>query len=157
MELIRESMAYNLLNRLMACLRQGYVNELCGKFSLWIKRIWACSATTRVLSRQGRLASGWAHSMAYSILTWLFNAIPWVCRKIYEPVKGLWDKSAIMRALWYCGDSTPVLLSWFFLALLVIPQEYWNNAYSFAAMVLIFAVYSVSLMRNKSARVELKV
>jgi hypothetical protein len=32
------------------------------------------------------------------------------------------------------------------------PQEYWNNAYSLAAMLLIFAVYYVSLMKHKSSQ-----
>ncbi|NLO48344.1 MAG: hypothetical protein GX111_08520 [Clostridiales bacterium] len=156
MELFKESIMYKLMSKIYCCLQYGYLNELCGRFSLRVKRIWLESATARVLSRQGRLAAGWTHSIAYRLLTVIFNAIPWFLRLIYEPLKGLWDSSLILRAIGYCGDSVPVLLSWFFLALLIIPQEYWNNAYSLAAMLLVFSVYNVSLVKDKSARIELK-
>jgi O-antigen ligase len=155
-ELIRESIAYKLLKRILYYLRQGYLNELCGRFSVWIKRIWKNSCTARVLSRQGALAAGWDKSLTFRLTTWLFNIVPCLLQKIYEPIKGCLNGSLIMRAIWYCGENAHIALSWFFLALLVVPQEYWNNAYSLAAMLLIFAVYYVSLMKHKSSRIELK-
>jgi O-antigen ligase len=154
-ELIRESALFGLLRIIAESFRQSKANELCGRLSGWLRSIWSGSAVRDIVSRQGRLSCDWDDSFAFRILTGLLNAIPWLLKKIDRLFPGLWDKSVLLRAVSHCGDHAYVLLSWFFLGLLVVPYEYWNNAYSLGAMLLTLILLYAAAVKKPMRAIEL--
>lgn len=156
MNAVKESFILNIFIRLYSAATRSQSAELSDAFSSWIKKLWFGSAISGILSRQGRLASDWEKSVAFRFLTGLINLIPRLLNRLYNACREYFDGSLLMRAAWYCGENAYIFISWFFLFIMIVPYDFWNNMYSFAGMLLILAAFYVYGMKKSSAGLEIK-
>ena len=130
----------------------GWVSDsgaarLCHRVEQWGLRCIKGSAVCQWLARPGRFPTWYQESILCRGVDALANAVPallrrssWFCRA--------WESSRIARFVAACGEHVPALLSWFFLLVMVCPQNKWNNAYSLAiALAGVLLCYAASVGR----------
>lgn len=154
--MVRESLILSFFIRLYEAAGNSGAAKLSGAFSSGLKKLWSGSALSGILSRRGRLAADWEQSRAFKFLTGIINFVPRLLGRLYNSGRGVFEESVFMRAVWYCGENAYILISWLFLLIMVIPYDYWNNAYSFAGMLIILAAFYVYGMRKDSVLLEVK-
>ena len=116
----------------------------------WLKGSALCS----FLARPGRISLAWTGSFTCSFLEWLLNVVPALFRRFYTRFRAFWENCITLRAVAVCGENIPVLLSWFFLFMMVCPHDYWNNFYSLAFGVLCIALCYVAAIRRPTLRLN---
>ncbi len=118
----------------------------------WLRGSTVCT----FLARPGRSVTKWEDSILCRVLEWLVNVIPSVLHRLYRCFQAVWEGSLAFRALAWLGENIPILLSWFFLLMMVCPSEYWNNMYSFVFGAVCIVLCYGAAMRQTMSRLHAK-
>jgi len=117
------------------------------RFGGWMKRQSGHSAVCGLVAREGALPHAWRYSWTCRVLTVLVNIPCAFCRAIYRAGKGLFDGSAVCRALGAAGSMPCLLVGIFLAVMLMVPHDFWNNLYALAGaagLTCLFALGSAS-------------
>lgn len=135
---LENSFIYRIWLVLLNWVSNSGVARLCRSMEQWVLRCIKGSVVCQWLARPGRIPKWYQESVLCRVLDEAANAVPNLLRS--SRFCRVWENSWIARFAAACGEHVPVLLSWFFLLVMVCPQKMWNNAYS-----LVFALAGVLL------------
>ena len=159
MQLIKESVIINSVQSFFLLLYhlwcESVLCSFCSAFARVCSHLWRGSFICRAISRTSILSHDWKTSRIVLLCTHVINVIPTCLHTLHRKFTDVWESSAIMRTLYWLGENVHVLLSWLLLALLIIPQDFWNNMYSLAAVLVILLLFWFGGMRHKSLRLDL--
>lgn len=113
------------------------------------------SALVHFLTRDGTLSQAWRNSLVCRILMAVINLPVKLFQWIYRHGRDVFEDSWAARLAFNLVEETPLLVGWFMLAVLVIPYEHWNNAYSLGGFLFCLVLAIVAGMRRKQYRLEL--
>lgn len=154
MELYRNSLIYTLLAAFVTAWRNSNIGTLVRRFYGWVRRKWEGSILFSVLVSGGRTEKAWLSSRTRAALTAVVNCVPnfltWLDGKLGKRLSG----GVCGSVFAYLAEHSAVLISWLVLAMLVIPQERWNNMYSFAGMGLILILFWLGGVKKKELRLD---
>lgn len=144
-------------NSFIVSLIVRFWSAVCGKFSESLVgaligrlvRAFQNGAIWRFLTADFLPEEKWASSFAYRVLQWCLDLpgrfLAWLGR--FSP------GAALPRFFrWLTAPALGLMI----LLLLVIPQQRWNNLYSLAAVLAIFALYLASSLGGRLRRLELR-
>lgn len=137
MTILKESCLCRLLLFLWAAYQDSGLHRLAVRAGAWCNEQIDGSAVLRLLCREGAAARSWPDSAACRALSWLVNLPGRLLRNFCLLLEGTFADSFFARLAFRLGDETAVAQSWLILLLWIIPYEYWNNAYTLAAFVLL--------------------
>lgn len=146
MTLLKESCLYHFLLLLLATFEDSGLHRLAVRAGAWCSRQIEESAVLRPLCREGAAARSWPGSLSCRLLTWVVNLPGFLLRRFYLLLEGTFEDSFFARLAFRLGDETAIAQSWLILLLWIIPYEYWNNAYTLTAFVLLLLVLLVGHM-----------
>jgi len=156
MTVFKESYLYHLLLALLAAYEDSGFYRLTVRLGAWCGRQIDGSALLRPLCREGAAARSWADSRTCQALSWLANLPGRLLRKLYLLLEGPLEDSFFARLAFRLGDETIFAEGWLILLLWIIPYEYWNNAYSLAAFVLLLLLLLVGHMGRGGRLLDLE-
>ena len=119
-----------------------------------VARAFRGSRIFTVLFRRGAVLRAWEGSLACRALTAAAGLIPRGLRRLYLPLRDIWEGSAAFRIAGALGNNVGVILSWFFLLLTACPHRYWNNLYTLAAVLVCTALLFFACARTGAPRLE---
>jgi len=154
MELVRESNLYRIWLAVCSLYGGSALHRLLATLGWWCNRQIDTSALLRVLCREGKLAKKWTESLSCHLLALLINIPASIMHWIYRLLKGPMDGSFFASLAFEMGAETAIAESWLILLLWVIPFDYWNNAYSMLAFLLLLLLFYVRGMREREARLD---
>jgi len=137
MTLLKESALCRLLLFLWAAYQDSGLHRLALRAGAWCGGQIDGSAVLRPLCREGALARSWPESRCCRLLSRLVNLPGALLRKLYLLWEGTLADSAFARLAFRLGDEAVPAEGWLILLLWIIPYEYWNNAYTLMAFVLL--------------------
>lgn len=141
------SFVYRIWVVLLRWLSDSGVARFCHQVERWVLRCIKGSAVCRWLARPGRFPAWYQESILCRAVDAVANVLPALLRRSGRFCRA-WDGSWIARFAVSCGNHVPALLSWFFLLVMVCPQNMWNNAYSLAIALLgVLLCYAASVSR----------
>lgn len=117
----------------------------------WLKGSVICT----FLARPGCITGAWETSVICRLLEWVANVIPTFLRRIFRRFFPVLDNSVVFRTV-VIGESIPVLLSWFFLLMMVCPHENWNNFYSLVFGVICVVLCYCAAIRRPALRLNVR-
>ncbi|MBR2666903.1 MAG: O-antigen ligase family protein [Oscillospiraceae bacterium] len=117
----------------------------------WINAIWRGSAIRRAIVHNGAVARSWESSIFCRILTEIVNFVSSIAYVLYPVLRG----SVVWKFFCALDRQLYVLISWVILALLVVPNDNWNNTYSFAAVLIFWFIASVAVRKDQRFRFKL--
>ena len=102
------------------------------------------SVIIQFVIREGTLDKAWKDSLLCRGLTFLINIPTKILHAIYKKFEAAFEGSFFAQLAFSVVENTPIFISWLMLAILVIPFENWNNAYSLLVYGggLVLAVFS---------------
>ena len=160
MQLIRESVIINKVTQFIILIYHLWCEcalcAICSSVARVFSNLWKGSFICRAVSRTGTLSHDWKNSRIVLFCTHIINAVPIGLHALHRRFTPLWEGSIIMRALYWLGENTYILLSWLILALLVIPQDFWNNMYSLVGILAVLLIFWFGGMRHKKLRLDLR-
>ena len=160
MQLIRESVIINKVTQFIILIYHLWCEcalcAICSSVARVFSNLWKGSFICRSVSRTGTLSHDWKNSRIVLFCTHIINAVPIGLHALHRRFTPLWEGSIIMRALYWLGENTYILLSWLILALLVIPQDFWNNMYSLVGILAVLLIFWFGGMRHKKLRLDLR-
>ena len=118
-------------------------------------RGWRNSAMVRFFVREGVLSRAWPHSLLCRGLTTLISLPTILLQLIYQKARPAFENSGLAHLFLSVFEQTALLVGWVMLAVMVVPYEVWNNAYSLAglAVCLLFTIFAG--MRKPLYRLDL--
>lgn len=149
------SFVYRILITLLHWLSASGVARLYYKIEGFIIRLLKGSVVCTFLARPGRITGAWEASITCRLLEWIANIVPRFLRWLFHGIYPAMDNSVVFRTV-VIGESIPVLLSWFFLLMMVCPHDYWNNFYSLAFGVVCVVLCYCAAIRQPSLRLSVK-
>lgn len=148
METVRSSILCQLLAPLWRQLCAWYEGSLLAVVIRGIADLivrWCTgSVIIQFVIREGILDKAWKDSLLCRGLTFLINIPTKILHAIYKKFEAAFEGSFFAQLAFSVVENTPVFISWLMLAILVIPFENWNNAYSLLVYGggLVMAVFS---------------
>lgn len=159
METVQSSILCRLLAPLWLCLRAWYEESLLAVVIRKIGQLIAnwCSGSVLIgfIVREGNLSRAWKDSLLCRLLTFLINIPTKILQFIYEKGKDAFEDSFFAQLAFGVVENTPIAVAWLMLAIMVIPFEQWNNAYSFAGFALCTLLAAFAGMRTKGWHLDL--
>ena len=107
------------------------------------------------LGREGAISRSFKHSVVCNLLTVLFNLPGMLLHLLYTRFRRVFEGSIFARIGFSAVENTPIAVSWLMLLILVIPYDYWNNAYSFLGFGLLLAFAMAASMRKPRQRLDI--
>ncbi len=129
----------------------GYLFQELGGFC---RRSLRGSFLVRCAARNGALARGYAESLSCRLLGAALNVPGLLLRTLYRRFRTVFRASAAARVCFAVVENTPIAASWLILAILIIPYEKWNNAYSLLGFALLLGFAMAAGMRKESRRLD---
>lgn len=146
MTLLKESYLCHLLLLLQAAYQDSGLHRLAVRLGAWCNGQIDGSTILRPLCREGAVARSWPDSLACRWLSWLVNLPGRLLRKAYLLLEGTFETSFFSQLAFRLGDETAAAEGWLILLLWIIPYEYWNNAYTLIAFVLLLLLLHAGAM-----------
>ncbi len=161
MELLRESLAGKLWRRVSPGVRRGCAGSRVvrrwNKGADWVFSIITASLIWRLLLSDNRGGALWKDSLLCRTLTELANLVPTILRIFYEMGRRLFDGSSFIRGVFALGEQVPACISWLLFAMLTAPNEYWNNLYSFGAVIAFSLLCLAGDIRRRTPRLRMDI
>ena len=104
--------------------------------------------------RDGVLPRVWPESLACRLFSGILNIPCAIAKWIYRVGKGIWDGSLAFRFVSALGGASFVFLGLLMLVMLVVPHDYWNNAYGLVGAVGVTALFIVGSAARPRHRLE---
>lgn len=146
MTLLKESYLCHLLLLIWAAYQDSGLHRLAVRMGAWCNRQINESALLRPLCREGAVARSWADSLACRCLSGVMNLPGRLLRRFYLRLEGTFEDSFFAQLAFRLGDETAIAESWLILLLWIIPYEYWNNAYTLMAFILLLLPLHAGVM-----------
>lgn len=156
MTLLKQSCLYRLLLLLLAAYEDSGIHRLAVRAGAWCNRQIDESALLRPLCREGAAARSWPDSRACRLLSWVVNLPGRLLRKFYLLLEGTFADSFFARLAFRLGDETAVAEGWLILLLWIIPYEYWNNAYTLMAFLVLLLLLHAGAMGRGDRRLDVE-
>ena len=115
------------------------VVSLCRKPSKFLFRIPHESCVDRA----------WQSSVGYKVFDWTVNLVPRIFGALYRRFPLAFDNSLIFGLLSKLSDNLGLLSGLFLAAVLIVPQNYWNNMYSLLGALALVCLFFVFAMRKR--------
>ena len=146
MTLLKESYLFHLLLLVQAAYQDSGLHRLAVWLGAWCNAQIDESTLLRPLCREGAVARAWPDSCVCHLLSWLVNLPGRLLRRFYLLLEGTFETSLFSRLAFRLGDETAFAEGWLILLLWVIPYEFWNNAYTLMAFVLLLLLLHTGAM-----------
>ncbi|HPU44933.1 MAG TPA: O-antigen ligase family protein [Thermoclostridium sp.] len=130
--------------------------RLIVRFSSWFMNVWNNSFIVNWCRKDGALVGMWEHSAVLRFTDWLFNLVPELLGRLYTRLKQWFQASLLYKLLSFLAGHVPELTAMFVLASFMIPFSHWNNRYSTLAAVVLFGLFLIRTMGDRSARFAVK-
>ena len=156
MTLLKQSCLYRLLLLLLAAYEDSGLHRLAVRVGAWCTRQIDESALLRPLCREGAVARSWPDSRVCQLLSWLINLPGRLLRKFYLLLEGTFENSFFSQLAFRLGDETAVAEGWLILLLWIIPYEYWNNAYTLMAFLVLLLLLHAGAMGRGDRRLDVE-
>ena len=118
-------------------------------------RGWRNSAVVRFFVKEGVLSRAWPHSLLCRGLTTLISLPTMLLQLIYRKARPAFEYSILSQLFLAIAEQTPLLVGWVMLAVMVVPYEAWNNAYSLAGLAVCLFLTVFAGMRKPGYRLTL--
>lgn len=128
---------------------KSYSKKLVDGFFLGCENQWRQSFLGRSLGRESILSKSWGDSLTCRGILIILNLPTLLLRTIYKLLEKFIEESYACKFIFALGESTAIITGWLFVLLVIIPYDYWNNAYSLMAFVLVFLFFLIFSMRKK--------
>jgi O-antigen ligase len=147
-----------VLLRLWGILVLWYENSALGyglgELSKFCRRSFEGSWIARCAVRNGALSRGFADSLSCRLLGAILNLPGLLLRTLYRTFRPVFRHSAAARIGFAVVENTPIAAGWLMLAILIIPYEQWNNAYSLLGFSVLLCFAMAAGMRKTSRRLD---
>lgn len=156
MEYLQSSFFVALLTRVWDFVTELFKGSVLYRFCMWGWQAFKSGYIYRFCTGGTLAAEIWRGSLAYSALSFLIDLPSRLVRTIYDRFKPYIEGSGFMKfALSLSTYLTPTLVGLFMLALLIIPQNRWDNMYSLLGAVAIFVVFLAAGARDRRYKLSL--
>lgn len=157
MEFYQSSFILSLIVRFWDGVTACFKNSLLYRFCCWIRDLFRNTLLMRLGSCDGKLGNSWESSVFCRVVTWCMNLVPNLLHRLYGKIKVPADSSLLCRyALPFFGRCTLPVLGIMMFALLIIPQQRWDNRYSLLAALLALLLFWLSGANNREQRLDLR-
>lgn len=156
MTTLKQSYLYHLLLTLLAVYEDSGLHRLAVRLGGWCNGQIDGSALLRPLCREGAAARSWADSRVCRGLSWLVNLPGHLLRRLYLLLEGTFEGSFFAQLAFRLGDETAAAEGWLIFLLWIIPYEYWNNAYTLAAFVLLLLLLLAGHMGRENGHLDVE-
>ena len=119
-----------------------------------LRRIIGGSWVVRCVTRNGALSRGFADSLSCRLLGAVINLPGLLLRTLYRTFRPVFRHSVAARVGFAVVENTPIAVGWLMLAILIIPYEQWNNAYSLMGFSVLLCFAMAAGMRKASRRLD---
>lgn len=159
MQLAQGSVACRLFLFLWQALYALYEQSLLARgvraVAAWWKRWWHGSAAVHFFfEKDGFFSRTWRHSLVCRLLTVLINLPVVLLHWLHETLRPVWEASFFAQLAFGMGEQVPAATGWLMLAIMIVPYERWNNAYSLIGYVLVLLLVLAGGMRRRSLRLD---
>ena len=156
MTIFQQSMLYALLAGIGRLWRESCLGRGFAALVRWLSAKVDESAILWVLCREGKVARAWGESFLCRAISAVVNFPAWLCHRVYLRWQAAFDGSFFANLAFELGRETAVAESWLWMALWIIPFSRWNNAYQFAAGILLLLCFLLRGMRERAAKLDLR-
>ena len=156
MILFKESCLCHLLTLFLAVYQDSGLHRLAVRLGAWCARQIDESAVLRPLCREGAVARSWPDSVSCRLLSRLVNLPGRLLRRLCLLWEGAFQDSVFARLAFRLGDETAVAEGWLILLLWIIPYEYWNNAYTLMAFLVLLLLLHAGAMGRGDRRLDVE-
>jgi len=158
MEVIQGSVVGRLLLNVWLVLKIWYENSALGfyvqELGGFVHRSLRGSLLVQCVKRNGALSRGYENSLLCRLLGAVLNVPGLLMRTLYRRFRTVFRSSAVARVGFAVVENTPIAAGWLILAILIIPYEQWNNAYSLLGFALLLCFAMAAGMRRASRRLD---
>lgn len=152
MNVVKESLVGRFFLWLWCAYEESCFQHLMNKF--W--QVCRESALVSGLLRESRVMAAWSGSVTCRAINWLINLPVRLLHKLYQLLQGVMDDSFFARLAFDMGEESAVAASWLIAAIMVVPYERWNNAYSLIGFFMVLLLFIAGGMRRDSMRLDVK-
>ena len=156
MTLLKQSCLYSILLFFLSAYKDSGLHRLAVWIGAWCSRQIDESAVLRPLCREGAVARSWPDSLACRILVWTVDLPGRLLRRLCLLLEGVFMDSAFARLAFRLGDETAVAEGWLILLLWIIPYDYWNNAYTLMAFLVLLLLLHAGAMGRGDRRLDVE-
>ncbi len=151
MNYAKESVTYRFLLFLWKLYSESFLWHLTTKI------LSAChnSLLGSILRKKNPLTEAWGGSVTCRALTFAVNIPAKLLNMLYERFSRVFDGSLFARFVFRLGTECAVIAAWVLTAIMVVPYEKWNNAYSLAGFAVVLLLFVIGGMRHKEQRFRL--
>ena len=155
MEYYKSSFILSLIVRFWDYLTLLFRGSLLHRLGFWIRDAFRNGLLYRFFTFDGPFAAVWEESRFKKAVEWLFNLIPRLFRGIYRLLAPASEKSAALRVISGFHALAVAVIGLMMFALLVTPQEMWNNLYSLIFVAAAFILYFLAALGNGRRSISL--
>lgn len=135
---------YSVLARMARSLSNGW--SIAAKESVFL----------RVLLREGVFARSFSNSMLYKVSIVVINLPLILMRWLHQRYRMICDNSVSLQFVFRALADIPILISWLIFAIIILPYDHWNNAYSLVGFAFISLLTMLSFSQHKTRRLDVK-
>ena len=154
--LICESGLYHLWLTLLSLYRSSALHHAIDTAGAWCNRQIDESRLLAVLCREGSFARSWESSLLCKYMGLAVNLPIRFLQWLYGKLQSLWEGSFFARLAFRMGRETAIAQSWLILLLWIIPYQNWSNGYTLAGFLLLFALFCLRGMHERTATLDIK-
>jgi len=126
---------------------------VCGLAS-WFSNAWNNSVIVNWARKDGIPARWWEHSAALRFTDWAINLVPNLLGRMYARLERWFRESRLYRLLAFLAGHVAELAALFVMFSFIVPYSHWNNRYTTLAAVVLFGLFLVNAMADRTARFE---
>lgn len=141
----------------MICLwRQSAVGSWCSRVGRALHTCALHSSVCRLILRDGVITRTWPESVLYRAVSVLGKLPCGLFQWLHKTVRGIWDGSAVFRALSALGGAAWLPLGLVFMVMLCVPHEQWDNLYGFLGVVAVTVLFLIGSMTRSRQRLQVE-
>jgi putative inorganic carbon (HCO3(-)) transporter len=157
MEFYQNSFILSLIVRFWDAVTACFKNSLLYRLCCRIRDLFRDTLLMWLGSHEGTLSRSWEDSLFCHLVIWCMNLVPNLLHWLYTKAKVTADRSLLCRrVLPFLGRCTLPVLGVMMFALLIIPQQRWDNRYSLMAVVFALLLFWLSGANDREQRLGLR-
>ncbi len=146
------ALLYQFVGVLQRWYRHSNISAALTSMGAWWGTKLQSSLIWGFLSREGTLTNAWDSSLVCRALNGVLRLPFFLLHWIYQAFKPLFTHSIGANLAFTMGAQVPAAAGWLLVAILVIPYEQWNNAYSLIGFAFLFFLLLAGGMYRRSLR-----
>lgn len=156
MQIYRDSLILSLIQRLWYFICDTFKGGLFYRIAMRLVGVFKNGLLFKLGCSGASFDSAWESSRFRQFVEWCMNLVPRLLHRLYLKIKPTADESFALSLLCEFGNHADVFLCIVVFAMLIIPQERWNNLYSLIFAFAVLVIYWCGGIKNTKKSLSLE-